>query len=720
MLPMRFARNSRFSIPRRRWRLSFAALCLVAVTAFPRLASPFRQEAPPPYAKAIQAYERFVAERLAYDRIPGLSVGFTKGDFSWSRGFGWADVENNVPAKAESAYRLASVTKTVTAVAVLTLVEEGKIDPDAPIQRYVPYFPRKKWPVTVRQLLGHIGGISHYKNDAAESHIKEPKTTREALAIFQDFDLVAEPGTRYHYSTYGYNLLGAAIEAVSGLPYGEFVKSRILVPLGMSDTRLDNPLEIIPNRVRGYQLIRGKLKNSEYVDISSRFAGGGLRSTVVDLLKFARGIIDRKLLQEATRRQMFTSMALRNRRLTGYGMSWRVEPCNGHFTIDHGGSQPETRTHLLIFPEEKFALAIACNLEDVNLQPYVSRLIDAVLDEDVDRRAYAPDKTRRSVGEAIYQVYSYGMSAHSWPGALPADSRNDLKDAFDYFGGCVAEDSLNRDYEGTKKKIQAGIHPLSKQAFTKVGSYMAQALEEEKGREELRRYHRRGPFAFFHDYILVADASPKRHPHFSAEFKRLVKAWNRDWERTHSDDVRSGVITPGTDFGELIPRLRDIFAGATVYPDFTFDLADAAQYYLESGEIARNIMILTLGRNLYPGSPLLAAALGFTRLWMRDAESGRQLLREAHELDPMDEALQPRPFIASMRRLVEADRLKEAEALGLMGAEFNPRDPDLPTALGELSLRMGQEDKAVEYLKKALKIDPDFEKAIIRLKSIKR
>ncbi|MFZ2054645.1 MAG: serine hydrolase domain-containing protein, partial [Candidatus Aminicenantales bacterium] len=246
---------SAFLNAKQRVRLVFVIVFLSAATAFP--AVPRQEKARPLYAEAIQAYERFVAQRMAYDRIPGLSVGFIKDDFSWSRGFGWADVENNVPAKAESAYRLASITKTMTAVAVLTLVEEGKIDLDAPIQRYVPYFPRKRWPVTVRQLLGHIGGIGHYKNDADESHIKEPRDTREALAIFQDFDLIAEPGTRYNYSTYGYNLLGAAIEGASGLSYGEFVKSHILDPLDMSDSRLDHPLEIIPKRVRGYQLIKG-------------------------------------------------------------------------------------------------------------------------------------------------------------------------------------------------------------------------------------------------------------------------------------------------------------------------------------------------------------------------------------------------------------------------------------------------------------------------------
>jgi CubicO group peptidase (beta-lactamase class C family) len=717
---MRLVPCSRFAKLERRFLLVLSTLFFVSAAAFAGPAGPRQEEARPPYAETIRAYEHFVAERMAYDRIPGLSVGFIKDDFRWSRGFGWADVENNVPAKAASAYRLASITKTVTAAAVLELVEEGKIDLDAPVQRYVPTFPRKKWPVTVRQLLGHIAGISHYRNDAEESHIKEPKTTREAVAIFQDFDLMAEPGTRYNYSTYGYNLLGAVIEGASGLAYGQFIQSRIFDPLEMSDTELDDPLKIIPNRVHGYQITRGELKNSEYVDISSRFAGGGLRSTVVDLLKYARGIIDRKLLRERTWRQMFASMVLRNGLLTGYGMGWRVEPLNGHFTINHSGSQPETRTQLLIFPQENFALAIACNLEDANLQPYVRRLIDAVLGEDIDAGAYASDRKIRTICNTIYQVFGYGLSTYEWTGASLGGGGGELNDAFEFFNDWVNVEALHQDYEKTKKRILSGIHPLSKQSFTKVGSYMAQALAEAKGRDMLSLYRRQGPFAFFNDYVRLADSSPKRHPHFRSEFKELVAAWGGDWEKTDNDDVRRVIITPGTDFEELLPRLQDTFAGAAIYPDFTSDLADAAQFYLEKGEAARSVQILALSRNLYPGSPLLAVSLGFTRFWLGDIDSGRQLMKEAHDLDPLDPALRPGQFIASMRRLLEADKLKEGEALGLIGAEFNPKDPELPTALGELSLRMGQKDQAVEYFKRALRIDPNLEKAIIRLKSIKK
>lgn len=203
------------------------------------------------YKAELKEFDDFVARQMKFDKTPDLTIGFIKDGFVWVKGYGFADLENKVPANPDSAYRLASVSKSMTAVAIMQLVETKKIDLDAEVQTYVSYFPKKPWPVTVRQVLGHIGGISHYKNAEKELHIKEHKSTREAIAIFQDFDLVAEPGTRYSYSSYGYNLLGAIVEAASGMSFGDYMKQNVWGPAGMNDTRMDNPEEVIPNRVRG-------------------------------------------------------------------------------------------------------------------------------------------------------------------------------------------------------------------------------------------------------------------------------------------------------------------------------------------------------------------------------------------------------------------------------------------------------------------------------------
>jgi CubicO group peptidase (beta-lactamase class C family) len=144
------------------------------------------------YSEQLANFERFVNEQMRADQIVGLSIGFVKGDFVWAQGFGYADLENKTPAKPESAYRLASVTKPMTAVAILQLVEAGKINLDAEVQTYVPYFPHKPWPVKVGPLLGHLAGIPHYVNYDLEGHFKDHKDTRAAIAVFENFDLVAQ------------------------------------------------------------------------------------------------------------------------------------------------------------------------------------------------------------------------------------------------------------------------------------------------------------------------------------------------------------------------------------------------------------------------------------------------------------------------------------------------------------------------------------------------
>lgn len=674
------------------------------------------------FAEAIRAFEAFAQEQMVFDRIPGLSVGFIKDDFSWARGFGYADLENRVPASAETSYRLASLTKTITAIAVLQLVEAGKIDLDAEIQTYVPYFPRKKWPITIRQLLGHLGGISHYRNYELEGHIKEPKDTRQALAIFQDFDLVAEPGTRYNYSSYGYNLLGAAIEGASGLAYGEYIRRNIFDPLGMANSRLDNPLDLIPNRVRGYQLVKGDLKNSEFVDISSRFAAGGVRSTVVDLLRYAQAILKGQLLKETTWKKMFSSMALRNGAFTWYGMGWGVQPWAGHFAVSHGGSQPETRTHLHIFPVDRFAIAIAANLEGANLMPYVRRLAELVLDDDLDVHAYTPDRVQQAMMTAIELVFSHGLSHYQWTRLPLAKSQNDLHRAFDYFNELVNERNLHQNFEAEKKKIMAGVHPASNQAFTQVGNYMAMALEEEWGKGKLSSELKKGPLAFFSDYIKLSTSpsAPKRHPRFRRDFIEHIARWEKDWAKTHTEEVRHLYFTPATDFETTMARLKETFQGASIYPDFTIELAEAAEYYLRRQDPDKAIAILTTGEPLYSASPSLNVSLGLAYVWRGDTQTARHFYQRAYEFDSSHPAVSPDQFIGSAHFLMRSNKLREGIALGLIALEFYPREARLYVVLSDLSGALGQKDKAVDYLKKALEIDPNNEGAKQKLAALEK
>lgn len=706
---------------KKRFHSVFIVILLVFWTAFSSNLS-HAVDSQSSYSEAIKEFEKFVKEQMALDKPPGLSVGFMKGDFIWTKGFGFSDFENKVPAKPESSYRLASITKTITAIAVLQLVEAGKIDLDAEVQTYVPYFPKKKWPVTVRLLLGHLGGISHYKNYDVEGHIKVHKNTKEALAIFQDFDLVAEPGTKYNYSSYGFNLLGAVIEGASGQSYGDYIKKHIFGPLGMENSRMDDPEDLISNRVSGYRLIKGEVKNSEFVDVSSRFAGGGTRSTVVDLLTYAKGIIEGKLLKRQTWKLLFTSMATREGRFTGYGMGWGVRPWRGHFRVSHGGSQPETRTHILIFPEENFSIAVASNLEGVNLTPYVRRLAELVLEEDFDSLAYASDTAEQVIYDNCAQVFSYGMSSLDWHGTHISKDETELAAAFSYFNKYVNKKSLKKDFKEIKKKIEDGFHPVSTRALIKVGSFMAYALKESLGEEKLLSYYQRGPLAFFSDYIKISKNWPssRKNYKFPRNFANLISSWEKDWKATYTDYVRNLLITVNTDFDELSPKLKRIFSGAALYPDFSRDMERAGYYYLWKDEIKNTFKIFNLNRELYPNSPLPLSHLAAAYIWTANVDEARKLFKKALALNPYHPRVSLNEFRYLGRRLENAKKMKEIFALAEIALELYPKNAELHKEIADIYLEAGQKEKARIYYKKALELDPKLEEAKKKLEELEK
>lgn len=314
---------------------------------------------------AVQAVEAAISATMSAERIPGLSVAVvTRSELRFAAGFGQADLENAVPATAETVYRLASVSKPITAVAALQLAEQGKLDLDAPVQKYVPSFPQKPWPVTTRALLGHLAGIRHYAEGEFES-TRHYDRLADALPIFQDDPLVQEPGTKYLYSTYGYTLAGVVIEAAAGATFADHVRKSVFEPAGMAGARVDDVFEIIPRRARGYQKgPGGTLQNSGLADTSYKIPGGGLCATAPDLARFAIAVWNGTLLKPETRREMFTSQRTRDRKRTGYGLGWAVNiGRRGRREVFHRGDQQRVTSLLYTQPDRGLAIVLFANLE---------------------------------------------------------------------------------------------------------------------------------------------------------------------------------------------------------------------------------------------------------------------------------------------------------------------------------------------------------------------
>jgi CubicO group peptidase (beta-lactamase class C family) len=312
---------------------------------------------------------RTVVERLiAAKRIPGFSIAVARsGRIVWSEGFGFASVEQGVVVTPLTRFRLGSVSKVATAAGLARLVEEGKIDLDAPVQRYVPDFPRKQWPITTRELAGHLAGIRHYtEQDFAVTLKGAPHydSVSTSLGIFKNDPLLFEPGTRYSYSSYGWNLISAVIEGASGEDFLTYMQHAVFDPLGLRSIHPDQALEIVPWRTSFYRRDeKGDLHPAPYVDNSYKWAGGGFLSNAEDLAMFGSAMLEPGFLRPETLRLMFTPQRLRSGEETGVGIAWRIgKDAKGNRVFHHGGTIDGGRAMIMMYPDSKVAVVMLSNI----------------------------------------------------------------------------------------------------------------------------------------------------------------------------------------------------------------------------------------------------------------------------------------------------------------------------------------------------------------------
>lgn len=316
----------------------------------------------------ISKIEALIQTEMSQSKIPALSVAIVSGDqLRYAKGFGTADLENAVTAKSTTVYRLGSMSKTITATAVMQLAERAKLDLDVPVQKYCAAFPEKPWPVTARQLLAHLAGVRDYDNQKfLEEYFstKHYNNVTESLDIFKNDPLLQEPGTKYSYSTYGYNVLGCAIEGASAMSYEDYVRENTLKPADMSETGIDDISRIVLNRARGYRKTQNSdIRNTGLADTSNKTPAGGLISTVEDISKFAIALRNGKLLSNATLVQTWTPQKIREGQTVPYALGWRIAERNGLREVFHGGSAAGFSTFLYLLPEKRVAVVLMANLE---------------------------------------------------------------------------------------------------------------------------------------------------------------------------------------------------------------------------------------------------------------------------------------------------------------------------------------------------------------------
>ena len=323
-----------------------------------------------PQKAASDSYEaaRANADRQAKEWIargtPGLSLAVAvDGKIVYSEGFGFADLEERVPVWPTTKFRIGSVSKPLTAIALAQLVEAGKLDLDAPVQKYVPSFPDKGAVITTRMLAGHLGGIRHYQGD--EFKIQQHYTNvLDGLKIFENDPLVSPPGTKFNYSSYGYNLLSAVVESASGENFLAYMQKHVFDAMGLVHTTADQNAQIVEQRSRFYEKEKdGTLENAPYVDNSYKWAGGGFLSTSEDLVRFGSILLQPGFLKAESLKLLYTSQKTKSGEVTGYGVGWGIAKSpSGKLVYAHSGGSVGGTSQLIVYPETHVVVALITNL----------------------------------------------------------------------------------------------------------------------------------------------------------------------------------------------------------------------------------------------------------------------------------------------------------------------------------------------------------------------
>jgi len=337
--------------------------------------------APPPCdPAAIAASRGQVASLLCEEQIPGAAVAVTVCDRpAWQEAFGVANLSTGAPVRIDTRFRVGSLTKLMTAAALMKLVDDGRVRLDDPVRRYLPDFPHGD--LTLRQLAGHLAGIRHYTR-AEFLNTTHYASAVDSLRKFAADPLISPPGAKYLYSSYGYDVIGAVIEGVTGREFGAAMRSLVLDPAGMTETSFSG------KGATGafYDLSKAGPVAAPDIDLSDRLPAGAAVTTARDLGRFLVAVSGGPFLSDASRRTMFTSQKTNEGKETGVGIAWRIAiDSRGRTFVHHGGAVTGGRAFVLLYPKERVGVALVTNL---GFAPFGEKDAAAIADRFLDGCAH--------------------------------------------------------------------------------------------------------------------------------------------------------------------------------------------------------------------------------------------------------------------------------------------------------------------------------------------
>jgi CubicO group peptidase (beta-lactamase class C family) len=340
--------------------------CFCAMGCGSVLAAPAADLTP----EQMTAIDHYVDAEMRREHVPGIAVGiYSRGQILLAKGYGLANIELNVPVKAETVFQSGSVGKQFAAAAIMTLVEEGKVGLDDSIVKYFPNAPQSWQAIRVKNLLSHTSGLSEYESDERVGpqgpfYLRLDFTEDELVNKIEALPIEFKPGDKWDYRNTNYVLLGVIIHKVTGRFYADYLQERIFKPLGMSSTRLISEADIVPNRSSGYEHKGDIIQNQSWVSPTfNSTADGALYFNVLDLAKWDAALYGTKLLKQSSLDQSWTVFSLNDGKPNdaNYGFAWMINAINGHKSVEHSGAWQGFRSHFLRYPDDRVSVAVLTN-----------------------------------------------------------------------------------------------------------------------------------------------------------------------------------------------------------------------------------------------------------------------------------------------------------------------------------------------------------------------
>ena len=361
-------------------------------------------------AQSVEAnVDQFIRAEMEKQKIPGVSLAVVKdGKPMIVKGYGFANLEHQVPVKPETIFQSGSVGKQFTATAVMLLVEEGKIGLDEKIGKYLGEVPEAWKNVTVRHLLSHTGGLTDYPPDF---DFRRDYTEDDLLKRAKEIPVAFGPGEKWEYSNLGFVTLGVIIHKVTGKFYGDFLQERIFKPLGMNTARVISEADLIANRASGYRLVKGEVKNQDWVSPTlNTTADGALYMTALDMIKWDDALRNGKILKRTSLDEMWSPVKLNSGKTHPYGFGWAVRQINGRRVIEHGGAWQGFKAHIARFVDDDLTVIVFANLIQTN-QGKLANGVAAIIDPDLKLKPIAdPDPAFTARTKELYQAVLDGKA----------------------------------------------------------------------------------------------------------------------------------------------------------------------------------------------------------------------------------------------------------------------------------------------------------------------